>query len=402
LPLTNYNFCDIIVVMKINKAFKFRVYPNTQQVQYLAQSFGCARFVYNYFLRQRIDYYAETGKGLTYHDSALALTQLKKQPEYDWLNDVSAQSLQAALRNLDTAYNNFFNKRTQFPKFKKKSNRQSFRVPQDFSIHDNLLDIPKCKSIKIKLHRPIEGTIKSITISKTPSGKYYASVLCEVEIPTPIYSGGEIGIDYGIKAFITTSDGTTVDSPKYLRKSEAKLKKLNRSFCKKQPTSKNRYKAQKQLAKAHEHVANQRSDFLHKLSKQLTRDNQTIYVESLAISNMVQNHNLAKSISDSGWSAFVTMLKYKGKWYGCRIVEIDRWFPSSKRCHVCGYINDNLTLNDRSWVCPECSTNLDRDHNAAINILIFGRAGVAQTSVSETVNACGEGSSSQPVSVEDL
>jgi putative transposase len=389
--------------MIINKAFKYRIYPNARQREFLANSFGCTRFVYNYFLRQHIDTYAETGKGSTYCGNSSSLTQLKKQLEFEWLNDVSAQSLQQALRNLDTAYNNFFNKRTQFPKFKKKSNKQSFRVPQDFSIHDNLLDIPKCKGIKIKLHRNIEGNMKSITISKTPSGKYYASVLCELEIPNPVYSGGELGIDYGVKVFITTSDGTTIDSPKYLRKSEVKLKRLQRTFCKKHPTSKNRYKAQKQLAKTHEHVANQRADFQHKLSNQLTRDNQTIYVESLSISNMVQNHNLAKSISDSGWSAFVSMLKYKGKWYGCHIVEIDRWFPSSKRCHVCGYINDNLTLNDRSWVCPECSTNLDRDHNAAINILIFGRAGVAQTTdVSASVNACGEGSPSQPVSVEDL
>jgi len=365
--------------MKINKAFKFRLYPNDQQIQFLAQSFGCARFAYNYFLRQRIDYYAETGKGLTYHNNALALTQLKKQSELEWLNDINSQSLQAALRNLDTAYNNFFNKRTEFPKFKKKRNKQSFAVPQNFQIHDNVLDIPKCKGIKIKLHRDIEGTMKSIIISKTPSGKYFASILCELDIPEPIYSGGEIGIDYGVKAFITTSGNEIIESPKYLRKSEKKLKQLSKSFCKKQLNAKNRYKAQKQLAKQHEKVFNQRQDFLNKTSKRLVSDNQAIYIESLAISNMVKNHHLAKSISDSGWNTFVNMLKYKGDWYGCRIIEIDRWFPSSKRCHICGYINDNLTLKDRSWLCPECNTNHDRDVNASINILTFGRAGIAQT-----------------------
>ena len=331
---------------------------------------------------------------MTYHNNALALTQLKKQPEFEWLNNISAQSLQQALRNLDVAYNNFFNKKAKFPNFKKKSNKQSFNVPQDFAVHDNVVDIPKCKGIKIKLHRVIEGTMKSITISKTSSSRYFASVLCELEIPEPIYSdsesnsvsnrsNGEIGIDYGIKAFITTSEGEIIESPKFLRKSEKRLKQLSKSFSKKvslkQPSAKNRYKAQKQLARQHEKVSNQRQDFLHKTSRQLVSDNQAIYIESLAIRNMVQNHCLAKSISDSGWNMFVNMLKYKGQWYGCRIIEIDRWFPSSKRCHVCGYINDNLTLSDRSWLCPECNTNHDRDVNAAINILTFGRAGIART-----------------------
>jgi len=373
--------------MKINKAYKFRIYPNSQQEQYLAQSFGCARVVYNHFLRQRIDYYAENGRGLTYIDNASALTQLKKQPEFGWLNDVNSQSLQMSLRNLDTAYNNFFNKRAKFPKFKKTSNKQSFGVPQNFSIHDSVLDIPKCKGIKVKLHRDIEGTMKSITISRTPSGKYFASVLCELEIPEPIYSGNKIGIDYGVKAFITTSEGEIIESPNYLRKSEQKLKKLQKALSKKQDNAKNRYKAQKQLARQHEKVSNQRQDFLHKTSKQLVSDNQAIYIESLAIRNMIQNHCLAKSISDSGWNTFVNMLKYKGQWYGCKIIEIDRWFPSSKRCHKCGYINDNLALKDRSWLCPECNTNHDRDVNAAINILIFGRAGIAR------IDACGERSS---------
>jgi len=373
--------------MKINKAFKFRIYPNSQQKQFLAQSFGCARFVYNHFLRQRIDYYAANARGLTYHNNALALTQLKKEPEFEWLNDINSQSLQGALRNLDTAYSNFFNKRAEFPKFKKKSNKQSFGVPQHFSIHDNMLDIPKCKGIKIRLHRDIEGTMKSVTVSRTPSGKYFASILCELEIPEPVFTGNEIGIDYGIKAFITTSDGEIIESPNYLRKSELKLKRLSRRLSRKQPSAKNRYKAQKLLARQHEKVSNQRQDFLHKTSKQLVSDNQAIYIESLAIKNMIQNHCLAKSISDSGWNTFVNMLKYKGQWYGCRIIEIDRWFPSSKRCHVCGYINDNLTLKDRNWLCPECNTNHDRDINASINILTFGRAGIAQT------YACGEGSS---------
>ena len=229
--------------MKINKAFKFRIYPNNQQKQFLAQSFGCARFAYNYFLRQRIDYYAQTGKGLTYHNNALALTQLKKQPEFEWLNNVNSQSLQQTLRNLDVAYNNFFNKHAKFPSFKKRRNHQSFNIPQHFQIHDNVIDIPKCKGIKIKIHRAIEGTMKSITISRTPPGKYFASVLCELNIPEPVFTGNEIGIDYGIKAFISTSEGKIIESPKFLRKSEKRLKKLSKALSKKQLSAKNRYKA---------------------------------------------------------------------------------------------------------------------------------------------------------------
>ena len=302
--------------MKINKAFKFRIYPDDTQKQFLAQSFGCARFVYNRFLRQRIDYYAETGKGLTYHNNALALTQLKKLPEFEWLKDVNSQSIQQTLRNLDIAYHNFFNKRAEFPKFKKKCNKQSFNVPQHFDIHDNMLDIPKCKGIKIKLHRDIEGTMKSITISKTPSGKYFASVLVETEIPDPIYSGNEIGIDYGVKAFITTSEGEIIESPKFLRKSELKLKQLSKSFSKKQPSAKNRYKTQEQLARQHEKVSNQRQDFLHKTSKQLVSDNQAIYIESLAIRcsyegfNAIVNTNFTTRIY---WFWYFKFAQHRGK-----------------------------------------------------------------------------------------
>lgn len=345
-----------------------------------------------------MDYYAETDKGLSYSDNSTALTQLKKQPEFEWLNNVNSQSLQQALRNLDTAYKNFFNKRAGFPKFKKKRNYQSFNVPQRFYIHDNMLDIPKCKGIKIKLHRTIEGVMKSVTISCTPSGKYFASILCEVDIPEPRYSGNEIGIHYGVRVFITDSNGNSVKSPKYIRKSEKRIKMLQRRLSRKQKDSKSRSKARKRFARLHEKIANQRKDFLNKISKQLISDNQAIYIENLAVIDMVKNHLFAKLISDSGWNMFVNMLKYKGQWYGCRVIEIDRFSPSSKRCHVCGYINKSLTLNELFWECPKCKNNNDRELNAAINIFTFGRAGTAQTIVSSTVgtkNACGEGSSSQ-------
>jgi len=369
--------------MKINKAFKFRIYPNRVQSQILEKHFGCVRFVYNYFLRQRIDYYAANKgndkKGLTYHDTALALTQLKHQSEFNWLTEVNAQSLQQSLRDLDVAYHNFFNKRAKFPNFKKKQHKQSFTVPQAFNIKDDRLNIPKCKGIKIVLHRTIEGIMKSVTISKTPSGKYYASILCELDIPEPTYIGSEIGLDFGIKSFITTSEAEVVEPPKFFRKSEKRLRRFQKSVSRKVKGSNSRQEAVTNLARQHEKVSNQRQDFLHKTSKQLVSENQAIHIESLAIKNMVKNHCLAKSISDSGWNSFVNMLKYKGEWYGCRIIEVDRFFPSSKRCHACGYINDNLTLKDREWQCSECNAIHDRDLNAAINILIFSRAGTARS-----------------------
>jgi len=374
--------------MVIHKAFKFRIYPNRQQREIFARHFGCVRFVYNHFLRQRIDYYAENKgsekKGLNYHDTARTLTQMKKGPEFEWLNAVNSQSLQQSLRDLDVAYSNFFNKRANFPTFKKKRSKQSFSVPQNWSISAGKLNIPKCTSIKMVLHRRIEGTMKSVTISRTRSGRYYASILCEVDIPDPVFSGGEVGIDYGVKAFVTTSEAELIQSPNYLRKAETKLKRLQRLVSRKAKSSSNRRKAVFRLARQHEKVSNQRQDFLHKTSRQLVRENQAIFIESLAIRNMIRNHHLAKSISDSGWHKFVNMLRYKGQWYGCNIHEIDRFFPSSKRCHRCGYIHESLRLSDRSWVCPECNEEHDRDVNAAMNILTFGRAGTAR------IDACGE------------
>ena len=369
--------------MKIHKAFKYRIYPNKEQQDILARHFGCVRFAFNHFLRQRIDFHASNKdsdkKGLTYNDTSAMLTQLKKVAEFEWLKDVNSQSLQQALRDLDVAYNNFFNKRAAFPSFKKKRSNQSFAVPQHWSVEGNVLNIPKCKGIKIALHRQLEGTAKSVTISCTATGKYFASILCEVEIPEPEYVGDEIGIDFGIKAFITTSDGEVVEPPKYLRESEKQLKRLQRSVARKVKGSNSRAKAIHKLAVQHEKVSNQRSDFLHKTSRQLVSENQAIHIEDLAIRNMVKNHKLAKSISDAGWNTFTNMLEYKGKWYGCHIHKVDRFFPSTKRCHSCGFINNNLTLKDREWQCPECNSVHDRDLNAAINILTFSRAGTAQS-----------------------
>jgi putative transposase len=364
--------------MIIRKAYKYRIYPNSEQEKKLTKQFGASRFIYNYFLRKRIDYYTETGKGLNYYTTQKMLTELKKKPEYNWLSEVHAQSLQMTLRNLDIAYNNFFNKKNKFPKFKKKNHHQSCQYPQFFRFIDNKLYIPKIGNVKLKLSCPIHGKMKNLTISKTKSGKYFASIQVEQEIQEPEYKGNKIGIDLGLKDFAVTSDNQKYPASKFFQKSEKKLAKIQREFSRKQKGSKGQEKARIKLARQHEKIANQRQDFLHKLSRQLIEENQLIVIEDLNVKGMVKNHCLAKSISDVGWSEFVRQLKYKGEWYGCQVEQIDRFFPSSKRCFHCGYINQNLTLNDRTWTCPECKTELDRDVNAAKNILNWYTVGTTE------------------------
>jgi putative transposase len=366
----------------IHKAFKYRIYPNEKQREMLSRHFGCVRFVFNHFLKRRIDHYAETGEGLTYHDTAAELTELKKLQEYAWLKEVNSQSLQQSLRNLDTAYNNFFNKRAAFPTFKNKQGHQSFQVPQHFSLEENRIKIPKMAPIRVVVHRPLEGKARQVSISRNPAGEYHASILCEVELLEPAYSGREIGIDLGLSSFLITSEGEKIEPGNHYRKAEATLCRLQRRLSRKKEGSKNRLKAKIKVARQHQTIVNQRADFQHKLSYRLVHENQVIHTEDLAVKNMVKNHMLAKSISDAGWSEFLRQLEYKGAWYGCYINPIDRFFPSSKRCSHCGSVIGKLPLRIRSWKCPECGATHDRDINAATNILIFGRAGAARSGAS--------------------
>jgi putative transposase len=283
---------------------------------------------------------------------------------------VNSQSLQQAIQNMDIAFKKFF-KGAGFPKFKKKSNGGSFAVPQNVKIENNLLIIPKFKEgIKIVLHRPMRGLVKSATVSVTTTGKYFVSILCDTkeEAPTKalIKENTAIGVDLGIKDFAVTSEGEVIENPKYLRNSIDRLKVLQRRASKKQKGSQNRKKANKRVALLHEKIKNQRQDFLHKTSTKLIRENQTIALETLAVKNMVKNHNLAQAINDVSWSSFVTMLGYKAEWYGKNILRIGQFAPSSKSCSKCGSINKDLTLKDREWTCPKCNSVLDRDVNAAV------------------------------------
>jgi putative transposase len=351
------------------KGLKYRLYPTNSQKELIAKHIGSSRFVYNLALETKNTAYLGSKHNFSPFDLIKQLPELKK--ECEWLKEVNSQSLQQSIQNMDIAFKKFF-KGAGFPKFKSKHRgKQSFSIPQNVIVENNLLIIPKFKEgINIVLHREIKGTIKSATISVTPTGKYFVSILVDTntEIPTkaPITENATIGIDLGIKDFAITSEGEVFENPKNLRKAQSKLKYVQRKY------SKNKGKRTKhRLALLHEKVVNKRKDFLHKTSTKLIRENQTICLEDLAVSNMVRNHNLAQAISDVSWSTFVTMLEYKADWYGKNILRIGRFAPSSKTCNCCGHINKELTLKDRSWTCPKCNSVLDRDVNASINIKSF-------------------------------
>ena len=343
--------------------------PNKRQTELINKHIGAVRFLYNLALETKQIAYASKQVSLSRYDLQKQLVDLKK--ECEWLKEVNSQSLQVALMNLDAAYLRFFKGQSSFPKFKKKSNGGSFNVPQNVSLYSGKLVIPKFKDgVDIVLHRPIKGTIKQATISRTPTGKYFVSILCEtgeaVKPKAKIKENTTVGVDLGIKTFLVTSNGLEIENPKYLRKAQSKLKFVQRKY------SKHKGKRTKQrLAILHEKVTNQRKDFLHKTSSELIKNHDSLAIEDLAVSNMVKNHNLAQAINDVSWSTFVTMLEYKADWYGKNILKIGRFEPSSKLHANCGYINKDLTLSDREWFCPKCGELVSRDVNAAINIKNF-------------------------------
>jgi putative transposase len=362
-----------------------RLYPSLEQQIQLAQTFGCARWWWNYALNKSIETYKETGKGLSRVALNAFLPSLKKAEETVWLADCYSQVLQATTLNLTTAYKNFFEKRAGFPKFKSKHGKQSIQYPQNVKIVGGNVKLPgNIGIVKAKIHRVIEGKIKTVTVSKTPSGKYLASILTELEgVSTqrdtsekPIISEGKIyGIDLGLKHFAVVTDGEKIskyDNPKHLAKHEKNLKRKQQKLARKQKRSISRNRYKKVVAKVYEQVSNSRQDFLHKLSYKLVSDSQAVIVENLHVKGMVRNHKLAKSISDCGWGTFTNFLAYKLERKGAKLVEIDRWFPSSKLCSNCFYQLSELSLDVRKWTCPHCGTHHDRDGNAATNIRAEG------------------------------
>ncbi len=374
--------------MTKNYTYKFRIYPNKEQIAFLDEQIGYNRFVYNFFLERTINLFKIHNIKFNHYESKKILPLLKKG--FPFLLNANSQSLQASLKNLDTAFRNFFQGRAKFPNFKKKINTNSIEIPQHFTIDDNLLYIPKLKlPLKIKLHRKVHESVKSIKLTKTPSCKYYVNMLVEKDFALLPKNNKVSGIDLGLKDFAIITTGSSlsdkqsekVANPKYFVKSQKKLIKLSRQLDRKQhkrskqdktTASKNYVKFNNKISNLYEKVTNQRNDFLHKLSSRMVIDSQVITLEDLNIKRMVKNGHLSKSISDVSWYKFVSMLEYKAAWYGRQIFKVNRFYPSSKTCSKCGYINKDLKLSDREWICPDCNTIHDRDINASINLFLEG------------------------------
>lgn len=355
------------------KSYKYKLNPNEEQIVLLNKHFGSIRFAYNYFLNERKKEYETNKNTINYYDNAKSLTELKKLEEYSWLNEINSQSLQYSLKCLDGAYQNFFKFKKGFPKFKSKRSKNSFSVTQSVKLINGKLVIPKFKQpIDLILHRTFNGKIKSCTISKTPTNEYFVSILVETEHNKIPKTGKTIGIDLGLKDFVITSEGYKYKNNRYTKTYANLLKKAQQHLSRKTKGS-NRYQKQKlKVAKLHKKIANSRLDNLHKVSTELIKKYDTIILEDLNVKGMIKNHKLSKHISDASWSKFVELLTYKAEWNDKKIVKIDRFFPSSKTCNSCGYINQNLKLDMRKWTCPSCNIKLDRDLNASINILNEG------------------------------
>jgi putative transposase len=352
------------------KVVKLRIYPTEQQKVSLAKAFGTTRWVWNHFLALTNQTYKETGKGIAKYDMIKQLPKLKKQEETEWLKETYSQSLQSVCLNLSRAFVNFFEKRAKYPRFKSRYGKQSLIYPQNVKLAKNKIYFPKLDWIDAVIHRPIEGIIRTVTITKNCAEQYYASLMFEdgEEPPLPKTEGKAIGIDLGLTYFCITSDCQKFDNPRCLKKHEQNLKIKQQQLSRKQKSSNNRNKSRLKVAKVHNKISRCRGDFHHKLSRRIVNENQVLVLENLAIKNMVKNHNLAQAISQAGWGQFCTMLKYKAEQFGKIYLEIDRFFPSSKTCHVCLNQVGSLPLDVRQWTCSSCNTTHDRDINAAISL----------------------------------
>ncbi len=406
--------CDLTRI-----GYRFRLYPNVAQSHDLELQFGHSRFVYNHFLTVRKKAWFGHKVNLSQGDMQVMLKNLKHTQTFGWLKQADSQVLQFALGNLETAYQSFFKMKREgtlpvgngkprkdgmpkgYPTYHSKHDEQSITYPQRFKVNGSRIYLPKVGWVRAVFHRPMAGEIKSCTVTKSKSGNYFVSIQCEVKRSKPKVEGEPVGIDVGLRRFATLSkplpDGRTIiEHPQYLDKAERKLKRLQRRLSRCRKGSKGREKARLALARQHEKVANQRQDFLHRVSRQLVNTFGHIGLETLHIKGMVRNHHLARSISDSGWGMFAEFIVYKGQWYGSYVERFDRFYPSSRLCCTrdCGYINRDLTQGQSSWTCPDCGRHHDRDGNASNNLepLCSPTVGVTERAVvTDDGNAGGEG-----------
>ena len=369
----------------INKTYRFRIYPTAEQEILLAKHFGCTRYIYNHFLNERKEQYQADKKSDNYYKQAATLTKLKKEEDTKWLKEVNSQTLQFALRSLDTAFLNFFRGNAQFPKFKSRKHKNTFTIPQFGKLENNKIIIPKFKDgIKVKLHREVNGKIGKMNITKTPTGKYYVSIFTEQEVEELPKTNKQVGIDLGLKDFVITSDNKKFKNNRYTKKYAKQLKKAQQHLSRKQK-GRNGFEKQKlKVAKIHEKIASCRLDTLHKVSKELVESYDLISIEDLNVKGMIKNHKLSKHIADASWGNFVTLLQYKCDWYGKELVKVNRFYPSSKTCGDCGWINQDLKLSDREWTCKSCGVIHDRDVNASKNILKEGLKNISAGTVDYT------------------